>query len=261
MEIIVCLKYVPESSNVQVQLDETGDGFLNPFSYDINEADNYALEEALLLKEAWDGRVTAISCGNQESEIMLRTALAKGCDRAIRIEDTGVALWDPFLVARVLSRAIARETYDVVLTGCMASDDANMAVGAALGQHLGLSHATLVKKIERLDGQLRVFRELEGGLMEMNRIKLPALLTVQTGINQPRYASIRGIRAAKKKELTLLTLDEMGIHPDAVSSASSKVTLERMIIPEITSRAVFLEGDLQEKAHQMLSIIEKEGLI
>lgn len=261
MEIIVCLKYVPESSNVEVQLNEGGDGFLNGFSYDINDADNYALEEALLLKEAYPGRVTAVTCGNQEAEIMLRTALAKGCDRAIRIEDTGVALWDPFIVAAVLSAAIEKEAYDLVLTGCMASDYANMVVGAALAQHLGIIHTTLVKKIAGLNGQFQVFRELEGGLMEVNQIQLPALFTLQTGINQPRYASIRGIRAAKKKELTLLTLQDIGLHPEAVSSSSSKVRLERMYIPASTSSAVFLEGDLQEKAQQLLAILEKEGLI
>lgn len=265
MKIFVCIKYVPDTSEVEVTIEEGGLSVdESRFSFDINDADNYALEEAILLKERLGGEVVILSIGSKEAEIMLRTALAKGGDRALRIDDSNLPTHDPLLLARVLAKAIEEdgEEFDLVFTGCMASDDGMSAVGVAMASMLGIPHASMVKDLEVLEnGCYRVSRELEGGLMEVIDTTTPALLTIQTGINEPRYASIRGIRKARKKELKVMTIEELGIEPEEVDERASSILLERLSIPEVVSNAVFLEGEPAQKAQRLASILEEEGVI
>ncbi|MFU8795520.1 MAG: electron transfer flavoprotein subunit beta/FixA family protein, partial [Dethiobacteria bacterium] len=214
MKMFVCIKYVPDTSEAEVKVNPDGVTVDSArFSFDINDADNYAVEESVLIKEAKEGDITVVSIGPKQSDVMIRMAMAKGCDQAVRIEDDRIATHDPLMVAKVLAGAIKGQEFDLVLTGCMASDDGHMSTGVALAEELGVSHASMVKKVELLDGKVRAHRELEGGLLEVVELELPAVLTIQTGINEPRYAPIRGIRLAQKKELKVVSLDDLSIDP------------------------------------------------
>lgn len=262
MKILVCIKSVPDTSEVDIAIKEGGLAVdTSRFSFDINDADNYALEEAVLLKEKFGGEVMVLSIGPKESDIILRTCLAKGADKALRIEDERLYTHNPIFLAKVLSKAV-EEDFDLILTGCMSSDEGQMAVGVALSSFLEISHASMVKDLEVQESkELRVSRELEGGLMEVVDMKTPSLLTIQTGINEPRYASIRGIRQAKKKELLVKNLEDLGLDPEEVHREASPVLLDRLTIPEVVSTAEYIEGDPKEKAQRLVSILKEEGLI
>lgn len=262
MKMFVCIKYVPDTSEAEVKVNPDGVSVdSSRFSFDINDADNYAVEEAVLIKEAGEGEVTVLSIGPKQSDVMIRMAMAKGCDRAIRVEDDRIATHDPLMVARVLAGAIKGQEFDLVLTGCMANDDWHMTTGVALAEELGVNHASMVKKVEVLDGKVKAYRELEGGLLEAVEVDLPAVLTIQTGINEPRYAPIRGIREAQKKELKVAGLDDLGIDAATVGVDASMVILEQLYIPEVESTAEFIEGEPDEKAEKLASILVKGGLV
>jgi len=263
MKTFVCIKYVPDTSEADVKLDETGLGVdTSRFSFDINEADNYAVEEAVQIKENHGGEVSVLSIGPQSSEVTIRMALAKGGDDAIRVEDSRIFEHDPLAVAKVLSAAVKDQDYKLILTGCMANDDGNMSVGVAMAEELGIPHASMVKQVEVLDeGKVRAYRELEGGVMEVVELTLPAVLTIQTGINEPRYAPIKGIRQAKKKELKVMSLDDLGLPAEQVDESASKIKLNKMYIPEVEAKAEFIEGEEpEEKAEKLAEILQKGGL-
>ncbi|MDW7740350.1 MAG: electron transfer flavoprotein subunit beta/FixA family protein [Bacillota bacterium] len=262
MKTFVCIKYVPDTSEAEVKVNPDGITVdSSRFSFDINDADNYAVEESVLIKENKGGEITVVSIGPKQSDVMIRMAMAKGCDRAVRIEDDRVAVHDPLMVAKVLAGAVKGEEFDLVLTGCMATDDGHMSTGVALAEELGVNHASMVKKVEVLDGKVKAHRELEGGLMEVVELELPAVLTIQTGINEPRYAPIRGIREAQKKELKVVKLEDLGVDPAEVDSDASMVILEKLYIPEVESSAEFIEGEPDEKAEKLASILVKGGLV
>jgi electron transfer flavoprotein beta subunit len=263
MKTVVCIKYVPDTSEAEVKVNPDGiTGDDSRFSFDINDADNYAVEESVLIKEAQGGEITVVSIGPKKSDVMIRMAMAKGCDKAVRVEDDRIAGYDPLMVAKVLAGAVKSEEFDLVLTGCMASDDWHMSTGVALAEELGVNHASMVKKVEILDGKkVKAYRELEGGLMEVVEVELPAVLTIQTGINEPRYAPIRGIREAQKKELKVASLDDLGLDAATVNADASMVVLEQLYIPEVVSSAEFIEGEPDEKAEKLASILVKGGLV
>ncbi|NLA04911.1 MAG: electron transfer flavoprotein subunit beta/FixA family protein [Firmicutes bacterium] len=262
MKMFTCIKYVPDTSEAEVKLNAEGTGVdSSRFSYDINDADNYAVEESVLLKEKYEGDVTVVSIGPKSSDVMIRMAMAKGCDRAIRIEDERIADHDPLMVARVLAGAIKDQEFDLVFTGCMAEDYGQAVTGVALAEILGVPHAAYVKKVEVEDGKVKAHRELEGGLREVVEISLPAVLTIQTGINEPRYAPIRGIRQAQKKELKVMNLDDLGVPVEEVGADASLVVLEKLYIPVVESKAEIIEGDPDEKAEKLASILVKGGLV
>ncbi|MGM0688003.1 MAG: electron transfer flavoprotein subunit beta/FixA family protein [Bacillota bacterium] len=262
MKTLVCIKYVPDTSEAEVKLNPDGITVDDSrFSFDINDADNYAVEESVLIKEAKGGEITVISIGPKKSDVMIRMAMAKGCDQAVRVEDDRIAIHDPLMVAKTLAGAIKGHEFDLVLTGCMANDDWHMSTGVALAEELGVNHASMVNNVEILDGKVKVHRELEGGLLEVVELELPAVLTIQTGINEPRYAPIRGIRQAQKKELNVVSLDDIGIDPGEVNADASQVILEKLYIPEIESSAEFIEGEPEEKAEKLASILHKGGLV
>ncbi len=262
MNTFVCVKRVPDTSEAEVKVDATEkDVDSSKFSFDINDADNYAVEEAVQIKEAQGGTVQVLCCGPQDADMMIRMALAKGGDSAMRIDDPRINFSDPLQVAKVLAAAIKEQEYDLVLTGCWADDDGFMAVGVALAEELGIPHAAMVKKVEVEDGKVKAHRELEGGISEVVEITLPAVLTIQTGINEPRYAPIRGIRQAQKKELKVLKLDDLGISEEEVSEDSSLIELKRFYIPEVESKAEIIEGEPEEKAEKLAEKMVKGGLI
>ncbi len=261
MKILVCTKLVPDTSESDVSIDKTGkDIATNGLKFDINEADNYAVEEAILTREAKEGEVDVLCMAPQSADVVIRMALAKGCERALRIEDPRVNVRNPLQAAKVLAAA-KDQAYDLIFTGCMSSDDKNMSVGAALAEELGMNHAAMVKHVEIGDGKVTVQRELEGGLLEVSEVALPAVLSVQTGINTPRYAPVRELRKAMKKELKVVNLDDIGVDENQVNEAGSKVELLKLYYPEVISNAEMIEGTPEEKAEQIAFKLVKGGLL
>ncbi|MEM2118740.1 MAG: electron transfer flavoprotein subunit beta/FixA family protein, partial [Candidatus Bathyarchaeia archaeon] len=197
LDIIVCVKHVPETAEAELKIDSTGKNIEKTgLVYDINEWDDYALEEAVRIKEKQGGTVTAITVGNEDSDGTLRKCLARGADKAIRLTDPKFAGSDSYATAKILHSVIKTLHYDLILVGLQAGDDGSTALGPILAEMLGIPHATMVKKLELGSGTAKVNRELEGGMEEQIEIKLPAVLAVSTGINEPRYVSIMGIRKA-----------------------------------------------------------------
>jgi len=263
MDIVVCVKRVPDISEAELRIAEDGRSIEEKhLAFDINEWDRYAVEEAVRLKERLGGSVTAIALGPEEVEDTLRRCLATGADEAIRLTDKSFQGSDAITVARILAQVIRNLKFDLVLTGVQASDDGYGQVGPALAELLGLPHATLVTQVDITDGWARVHRELEGGLEEIIEIKLPAVLTIQTGINEPRYVSIAGVRKAARKELKVFDLEGMGLKAEEVGEAGSKARLKRLFPPPITKEIEMLPSEPEEAANKLIQILkEKGGLI
>lgn len=257
MEIIVCVKRVPLTQEVDLEINsQKTDVKKDMLAYSINEWDNYAIEEAVVLKEKHGGTVTAVTVGTEEDEEVLRRCLAMGADKAIRVE-TGDLLLDSFGIAKVLARVIKGMPHDLVLTGVQADDINEGAVGTMVAEFLDLAHAAVVTGVAPEGDEATVRVELEGGVEELSRVKLPALLSIQTGINEPRYVSIMGIRKAAKKELNVVPIEELGLSRDDLSAWT---TVEELFLPPETEGAQFLEGDPAAVAEEILRILKEKGV-
>jgi electron transfer flavoprotein beta subunit len=262
MDIIVCVKHIPETAEAEIRIDKSGKRIeTEDLVFDINEWDDYALEEAVLLKEKLGGSVTAVTVGSEQADGTLRKCLARGADRAIRLTDEAFEGSDGYATAKILHSAIKNLPYDLILAGALAGDDGYSQVGVTLAEMLGIPHATMVKRLESTEDNLRVNRELEGGLQEIVEIKLPALLTIQTGINEPRYVSIMGIRKARKKEIEILGLSDLELKEDDVGEAGSWMTVEKMFMPQVEKEAEILEGTPDEVTSKISEILRARGLI
>ena len=263
MEIIVCIKRVPETAEADIVIDKMGrDIEKGGLNFDINEWDNYAVEEAILLKEKYGGSVTVISMGPEEVNETLRRALAMGADQAIRLTDPAFEDSDGYAIARVLSQAIKPLPYDLILTGVQTEDDGYGQVGPTLAEILGICHAAVVNQIEGIEnGRARVHRELEGGLEEILDLELPAVLTIQSGINEPRYVSIMGIRKVAKKEIKVLGLGELAMKPEEAGEPGSLTVVERVSFPRVGEGAQIIEGTMDEISDKVATILkEKAGV-
>jgi electron transfer flavoprotein beta subunit len=265
MNVVVCVKQVPDTSDpdTEVHIDSSGKGVdQSKFSFVINDADNFAVEEAILLKEKHGGEVTVVNVGSEAANQVIRMALAKGGDSAIRLDDEKFAGSDPVALARILQAAIKDISCDIVMTGCLASDDGYGAVGVALAQLMGVPHAAYVKTVEDLgDNKLKIGRELEGGLLEMDEISTPCVLTIQTGGNEPRYASFKGIREASKKEIKVMDLAATGLSEDQVGEAGSVAVMVQYSVPVVGELAEILVGDPAETAGKLAGILKEKGLV
>jgi electron transfer flavoprotein beta subunit len=257
LDIIVCIKRVPQTAEAEVKINSSGKDIVRDrLTFDMNESDTYALEEAILLKEKFGGTLTVISLGPTEAEDTIRIALAKGADEAIRIKAEDFGELDGYKTAQILKSTIKNMKYDVILTGCMATDDAYSQVGVTLAELLGIPHATLVTKIEIVGKKVHTHRELEGGLLEHLEITLPALFTIQTGINEPRYASLIAIRKAAKKEIKVVGSTEL-LSEDIVLNS----IIEELFIPPVGKRAEILTGSMDEISTKLTGIIKEKGLL
>jgi len=257
MEIVVCVKRVPMTQEVDLEIDaQKKDVKKDALAYVINEWDNYAIEEAILLKEKIGGTVTALTIGTEEDEEVLRRCLAMGADKAVRVEPGGASL-DPFVISRILAAVIQGMKRDLVFTGVQTDDLNEGAVGVMLAEHLGMGHAAVVTRVEPQDGEVTIRVELEGGTDEVSKVKLPALLSIQTGINVPRYVSIMGIRKAAKKELKVLPLQDLGLSADDLSP---RTVVEEVFPPPETAGAQIIEGDPAAVAEEILKIIKEKGV-
>jgi len=257
VRIVVPVKQVAALDD-EFELTDDGVGVDPDFlEWDLNEWDAFSLEAAVALREAGgdgDGEVIAVTVGDEEAEEGLLACLAKGADRAVRIWDDDLEGADTLAVARVLAAAVGRESPGLVLCGVQSSDAVNGATGVALAAFLDLPHVAVVKRLEVGDGSAEVDRELEGGLLETLRVALPAVLTIQTGINAPRYATLRQIKQAKAKPLDLVGLDDLGlVAGDLEAVAGSR--RRRLAVPSSEGGAEMLSGSPAEVADRIAQIV------
>jgi electron transfer flavoprotein beta subunit len=260
MNIVVCVKRVPETAEADLKITSDGKAIEEEgLAFQINESDNYALEQALLIKEDVGGEVTVLTAGPEPSEEVLRMSMAKGAEAAVRLSDDAFLGGDAVATAKALAASIREMEYDLVLTGCMASDDGATAVGVALAELLGVPHATYVVEMEVKDGSATVGRELEGGLVEKLDMKLPAVVTIQTGINEPRYASIMGIAKASKREIAQKSAADLGLSASDVGATGSKTTILGLDYPPAGEGAEILEGTPAEASGKLAQVLKEKG--
>ena len=266
MKILVCMKQVPQK-DAPLKLNERATWIREDVGYEVNESDAYALEEALRQKEKNGGEVVAITAGPARAQQVLREALAKGADRAIHLEDERFVALDSFNVARALSTAIKDESFDLIFTGLQSDDCGYAQTGVLLAELLGWPHATIIMKIEGITpmeaggpkgganhaGGIRVKRELESGYFQFVELPLPAVLTIQSGINKLRYATLIGIKQAKNKPLRKVGWEE-------VESAlkPNQWTIERLYVPQKTKHTEVLQGPAQEVARKLVAKLRDE---
>ena len=260
MNIVVCIKQVPEVADVDPELNDDGtDIDREDLVMDINEWDNYAVEEAIRLKDAHGGTVTAVTLGNEDAEDVLRRALAMGADAAIRVDAEAFEGADAVGIARGLHGAIKDMNPDLVLTGAMSSDFGWGQVGVALAELLGLPYASLAVKIEVGDGKLTVHRELESNTHEKVELPLPALVTVQTGINDPRYVSIMGIRRVRGVAIEEKEPDDIGLDEGEIGREGSSIAATKLSVPERGAGAEMLAGGMDAICDRMALILRERG--
>jgi electron transfer flavoprotein beta subunit len=260
MNIIVCIKRVPETTDVDIMIDKSGkDIEKSGLVFDLNEWDTYAIEEAIQLKEKMGGTVTVISLGGEESNESLRKCLAMGADDAVRLTDPAFEGSDGFATAKVLTEAIRKIPYDLIFTGVQAEDDGYGQVGVALAEILGISHVSLVTHLEIQNQKVKAHRELEGGLEEVVEVDLPVAMTIQTGINEPRYVSIMGIRKVAKKEIKTFSLSDLNLKPEEVGLSGSDIGLKNVFLPPVGEGATMLEGKPEELALKVFNIVKDKG--
>lgn len=258
MNVIVCVKQVP-NPELQFRVREDGrDIQREGLTYQINGPDEYALEEAVRLKERYGGRVTAVSAGPERVTEVLRQAMAKGADEACRVELPEGLEANPHAAARVMAKAIEGMEYDLVLTGVQSEDFAHASTGPLIASFLGIPHASVVAKVEMEDGRLKVYRELEGGLQQVLRLRLPSLLTIQFGINEPRYASVAAILKATRQPIRQVTLEDLGLSPEDLSPG---VSVRSVYVPEKTHKAEIIEGPPEEVARRLVTILREKGFV
>jgi electron transfer flavoprotein beta subunit len=263
MRIAVCVKQVPDG---EARLRIRGDGAWideEELPFVINESDEYALEEALTIAEKNDGEVVVFSLGPERVREALRKALALGAARAVHLKDAAFEGGDAAATSRALSGAIAKEEFDLVLTGSQSDDSGFGATGSMIAGELGWPHAWLVIGLE-VDGSsrtARVTREMESGINEVFNLALPAVIEVQAGINQPRYASLKGIMQAKKKEIAERTPADLGLTPELVGSAGSRVETVKVFLPESGEGAQIIEGEPVDCARELVEKLQKEARV
>ncbi len=258
MKILVCLKQVPhQDARLEVAPGGTWIQDSN-IKFDINDYDKYALELALRIKDAGEAEVVVASIGPDRATQALRTALGMGADRAVQVWDDAFAATDSLAIAKTLAAVAKEESFDLVVMGLMSDDANNSLTAPMLAQFLDLPHVTSVVKAELQDGKVEVERELEGGSLEVRSVPLPALLAVQTGINDVRYASLKGIMAAKKKPLAKKSLSDLGLDAGAVAP---KVSIAKLYVPPKGEGAELVEGSPAEQASKVVAKIKELGLL
>jgi len=252
MKILVSIKQVP-SRDSQLRIDSSGRWIQeNDLSFEINEPDAFALEEALRLKEKHGGEVVALCAGPVRASQTIREALAKGADRAIHIEEENLAAFDTLGVAKLLAKAAEAEKADLILTGLQSDDLGYGQTGVVMAELLGLPHGTIIMAVEKIDSGIRVKRELEDGWFQNVEMPLPAVLTIQSGINKLRYATLMGIKKAKTKEVKRITAAELGV------SAAPTAVIERVYLPERTKQTQMIEGSAREAAAKLVEKLRFE---
>ena len=250
MKIAVCIKQVPTREWQPRLTDDRTWVKEDDVSYEMNEPDAYALEEALRLREKHGGEVVVCSAGPLRVEKVIREALARGADRALHVEADVLGSADAFMVADALAPAMQAEAFDLVLTGLQSDDQGHAQMGVALAERLGIPHSTIIMEVQIESGALRIKRELEGGWFQWIGMPLPALITIQSGINQLRYATLKGIMAAKKKELRKVAL------PDGVAASQVVVGLA---VPTKSKQTQMITGSPADLAKELVRRLREEA--
>ena len=252
MKIAVCIKQVV-TREWPLRVDEAAVWVKDQdASFEMNEPDAYALEEALRLKEQHGGEVIVCAAGPARVAQVIREALARGADRAIHVKSDELAVADAAAVAAGLAGALRDEAVDLVLAGLQSDDQGFGQTGVALAEMLGIPHATIIMEVEVADGQLRVKRELEGGWFQWISMPTPALLTIQSGINQLRYATLKGIMGAKKKEIRTVT------HESGVRVGHRILNL---YAPEKSKQTQIIDGSPVEAAKELVRVLREDAQV
>jgi electron transfer flavoprotein beta subunit len=249
MKIAVCIKQVPTREWQPRLTDDRRYIREQDASWELNEPDAYALEEALRLKEQHGGEVVVCAAGPARVTQVIREALARGADRAIHVEDDQLGSADAQAVAGALADAVREEAFDLLLTGLQSDDQGHAQTGVVLAARLGLPHGTIIMDVQVDDGRLRVKRELEGGWFQWVGMPMPALLTIQSGINQLRYATLKGIMAAKKKEIRRVPAGPIVARQEIVA----------LYVPEKAKKTEFITGSAGEAAAALVRKLREEA--
>jgi electron transfer flavoprotein beta subunit len=260
MKIAVCIKQVP-TREWQPRLNDAKTWIREQdASYELNEPDAYALEEALRLREKHNGEVVVCAAGPARVQQVIREALARGADRAIHVEDESLASADASITSAALAAAMADERFDLVLTGLQSDDQGHAQVGVMLAERLQMPHSTIIMEVQIADpstssgqgGRLRVKRELEGGWFQWMTLPLPAVLTIQSGINQLRYATLKGIMAAKKKEIRKAA---------APAAAASLQKITNMFVPTKGKKTEMISGSAADAARELVKRLRDDARV
>ncbi len=260
MEILVCVRRVPDTSENEIQLNTAGNDIeRDDLVYSINEPDNYAVEEALQITAKAGGSVTVVTVGSDDDEEVLRREMAIGASRGVLLSDESFDGSDGKGIATILKGYVHKGHFDLILTGVQA-EDGGAQIGGMLAALLDYPFASLVNSISVLDGgKLRVSREIEGGNKEMNEIDLPCVLSIQTGINEPRYVGMRGIRQVASLEVPTLGASDLGVDASAVGDAGAKVKRVDYFVPTLGKGAEMLEGDREEVIAKLIELMKAKG--
>ena len=260
MKIAVCIKQVPTREWQPRLTDDKTWIREQDASFEMNEPDAYALEEALRLREKLSGEVVVCSAGPARVQQVIREALARGADRALHVEDNWLAAADAAMTAEALAGAMSEEKFDLVLTGLQSDDQGHAQMGVILAERLGIPHSTIIMEVQVEEnpsagsgqGRLRVKRELEGGWFQWIAMPLPALLTIQSGINQLRYATLKGIMAAKKKEIKKVPL------PGGLKPAQEILSLS---LPVRSKQTQMINGSPADAAKELVRRLREEARV
>lgn len=260
MNIIVCIKQVPSrEASLRINAEQTWIRE-EDLSFETNESDVYALEAALQLKEKMGGEVVVCSLGPASAHSVIREALAKGAERALHLSDPAFLGLDACGTARVMAEVFKKEKFDLIVTGLQSDDHGFGQTGVILAELLNLPHTTLVMGVEVLDSgsRVKIKRELESGWFQWLELPLPAVLTIQSGINQPRYASLKGIMGVKKKEIKMIDLATTGLTP---SDLAPRQAIRRVYVPQKAKQTQFLEGSPKEVAAKLVDKLKNEARV
>jgi len=260
VNILVCVRRVPDTSENEIALNSAGNDIeREDLVYSINEWDNYAVEEALQLTARVGGDVTVVTVGDEEDEEVLRREMAMGAKQGVLLTDQAFAGSDAKGIATILKSYVDKNPFDLILTGVQA-EDGGAQIGGMLAAMLDYPFASLVTAIEVLDaGKLKVAREIAGGNKEISEIDLPCVLSVQTGINEPRYVGMRGIRQVASVEIPQFGASELGVDKGAVGEASAKVKRLDYFIPALGAGAEMLTGEREQIVEKVFELLKERG--
>ncbi|OQY60636.1 MAG: electron transfer flavoprotein subunit beta [Desulfobacteraceae bacterium 4572_88] len=259
MEILVCVKRVPDTSENEIEINKDGSDIIrDDLVYSVNEWDNYAVEEAIQIRDKVGGSVTVVSVGDDDAEEVLRREMAMGADSGVLLRDDAFNGSDGKGIAAILKAEIEKGKYDLILCGAQADDGAGQ-VGGMVAAMLDYPYASLVNKIEADGDKIKVGREIEGGNQEMSEIDMPCVLSIQTGINEPRYVGIRGIRKVASVDIPVHGVGDLGIDAATVGQAGAKVRRLDYFVPELGEGAEILEGGTDDIIEELIRRLKEKG--
>lgn len=256
MNIVVCLKQTFDTE-AKITLDSKGKIDGSGVNLVINPYDEFAVEEALKLKEKFGGEVTLVSMGTERVQEALRTALAMGCDQAVLVSDPAIEGPDEWTAAEILARAVSQIPYDMILTGRIAVDDGSAQVAVRLADALDIPSVSSILKLDAEEGKAVATREIDGGT-ELVEVSLPAVFTAQKGLNVPRYPSMMGIMKAKKKEIKILTLADLGL---SAAGLTAKTTVTKFSLPSSRTGGKKIAGEAADAAKELAKLLREEAKV